>query len=354
MKLRILARSLAVTAFLMISLTGCYDRWTGNYDKVAELEGGHGAIIAQTEFTPEEKAQQLKMLEKASRENELIYTINGGDKLEVVVYNHSDLSIKTTVTPDGYIGMVLVGQIKVAGLTLEKAAKKIEEALSKYIRNPRVGLSPYEIVSETVSIDGAVATPGIYTVTNGMRLADLFAKAGGAASRHYDGQTLEAADYSHSLFIRNNQTIPVDFVKAIQYGDPLHNITLKRGDYVYIAARENSVVYLTGEIKKPGRQVWTPQLGLLELLTAGGWMNETHWHHVILIRGGLANPKMYKINLDGILRGECSNVPLQSGDIVYVPRDNISEYNVFIRKLLPTAQLINMMITPATWMSSSF
>ena len=185
-----------------------------------------------------------------------------------------------------------------------------------------------------------------------MRLADLFAKAGGAASYHFNGQSLSAADFANSFFIRKNEIVPVDFVEAIEHGDPLHNIALHRGDYIFIAARENSQVYLIGEISQPGRHVWTPQLGLLELLAAGGWVKEVNWKNVIIIRGGLANPRMYKVDMDGIIRGDHPNVALKSGDIVYVPRDNISEYNVFIRKLFPTVQLINMLISPATWLST--
>ena len=208
-------------------------------------------------------------------------------------------------------------------------------------------------MSETVTISGAVTHPGIYPISKGMRLSDLFAKAGGAASRHYEGLSLSAADFSNSLFIRNRQNLPVDFSQAIEKGDSLYNLILRPGDYIFISAREDSMVYLIGDVKKPGRHIWNRRLGLLELLSAGGWLNETHWHHAIIIRGGLSHPKMYKVDIDGILRGTRRNVPVRSGDIVYIPHDNISEYNVFVRKLLPTAQLINMMITPGTWISSS-
>ena len=347
---------LLIPMFMMIFMTGCYDRWTGNYDKVPELasEEGNSAILGISEISDKDDAERREKLKKMLVDGEPVYTINGGDKLEIKVYNHSDLSGKATVTPDGHIGMVLLGQIKVSGLTLGQASAKIEKELSKYIRNPKVGLSPYEIVSETVTISGAVTKPGIYTISNGMRLSDLFAKAGGAASRLYDGQTLSSADFSNSFFIRDNQTIPVDFNQAIEKGDPLYNVTLRPGDYIFIAAREDSLVYLTGEVKKPGRYIWTSKLGLLELLSAGGWLNEIHWKHAIIIRGGLSHPKMYKVDLDGIIRGTHRNIAVKSGDIVYIPRDNISEYNVFVRKLLPTAQLVNMLITPATWMSSHF
>jgi hypothetical protein len=39
---------------------------------------------------------------------------------------------------------------------------------------------------------------------------------------------------------------------------------------------------------------------------------------------------------------------LKSGDIIYVPKDNLSEYNVFAKKLLPTAQIINLVTTRVT------
>ena len=335
--------------------TGCYfDRMTGNYDEVPELTKENEAVLDKTALTPEERRRRIELLKNLEKESNIPYTINGGDKVEIVVYNHPDLSVKTTVTPDGFIGMVLVGQVHVAGLTLGEASKKIEQALSRYIRNPRVGLSPFLIASETVTISGAVTYSGIYPITNGMRLADVFAKAGGSASRHYDGETINAADLNNSYFVRGGKIIPLDFTQAIERGNPLHNVLLRRGDYIFIAARENSLVYLIGDVKNPGRHVWTPQQGLLELLTIGGWTNDNRWSHAIIIRGGLANPVMYKVDLDRILSGKAPNVALKSGDIIYIPKDNISEYNVFIRKLMPTAQLINMLVTPATWWSAQF
>ena len=347
---------LLIPAIIMLAASGCYDRWTVNYDNVPDLssEADNLAILEESTMSEEDEKKNLAVLEKIAREKEPVYTINGGDKIEIIVYNHPDLSVKTVVTPDGHIGMVLLGQVKVSGLTLAQASEKLEKALAKYIRNPKVGLAPFEIVSENATISGAVKEPGIYPIYNGMRLADLFAKAGGALSRYIDGQTIDAADFSNSIFIRDNKIIPVDFNQAIEHCDPLHNIILRRGDYIFVATRENNMVYMIGEVKKPGRHIWNPQLGILELLADGTWLNETYWHHAIIIRGGLTHPKMYKVDLDGILRGDLPNVPLKSGDIVYVPRDNISEYNVFVRKLLPTAQLINMLITPATWMSSHF
>ena len=344
--LRLLLLVLSASAAILLG-GGCYDRYTGNYDDIPELDSS--AILEEVEVDAEQEAAQIRQLEALERESEEVYTINSGDNIAISVYNHPDLAVKTTVTPDGHVGMVFIGQVKVAGLTLEQATQLIERKLSKYIRNPKVGISPYEIRSETVTIAGAVANPGMYDISNGMRLADLFAKAGGAASRFYDGQTLDATNLEKSLFLRHNKIIPVNFRRAITSGQAPHNILLRKGDYIYIAHREDSMVYLIGDAKKPYRHIWGKNLGLLELLSDSGWVNETCWSHVIVIRGGIVNPKMYKVDLDGILAGKKNNVPLLPGDIVYVPRDNISEYNVLVRKLLPTGQLLNMLTTPMTW-----
>ena len=153
--------------------------------------------------------------------------------------------------------------------------------------------------------------------------------------------------------MRKGEILPVNFIAAINTGDKLHNIRIRRGDYVFIAQRMESSVTICGEVKHPHKRLYEPGMGLIETLTAAGWMQDTHWQHVIIIRDGLVNPKMYKVDVDGILAGKCRNVALKSGDIVYVPKDNLSEYNVFVRKLLPTAQLVNLLTSRVSAFSSN-
>lgn len=329
---------------------GCYNRFTYNYRNFKELSSGDSAVIEASEFDEKNRAEMLKMIIAKDSRKSTAYTINAGDTIAITVYNNPDLSLKKTiVTTDGCIGMVLVGQLKISGMTLEQASRAIEQALSKYIRNPQVGVSSLEIKSETATISGGVMKPGMYTISEGMRLADLFALAGGSPSRLYDGQTLNAADFSKSIFVRNGKALPVNFTKAIEQGDPDENVLLRKGDYIYIATCDNSMVYLLGDVKSPQRRVLMPNMGLLELIVSSGGVNETRWSQAIIIRGGVEKPRLYKVDLDGVLQGRKPNVLLESGDIVYIPHDDISEYNVFIRKLFPTFQLINMISTPMFW-----
>ena len=337
-------------AFSLWFAAGCYNRLTYNYKNFKELSNVDSAMIEASYYEEQTRIKNLEEMIAQSDKGIAEYTINAGDTVSITVYNNPDLSLKKTiVTTDGCIGMVLVGQIKVAGLTLDAAAQAIEKELSKYIRNPKVGISSLEIRSETATISGAVNKPGMYTLSQDMRLGDLFALAGGSPSRLYDGQTLDAADFSKSVFVRNGKIMPVDFTKAIAQGDKLDNVKLRKGDYIFIAARDNSMVYLVGDVKAPQRRVLMPNMGLLELVSSCGGINETHWKCAIIFRGGVQKPKLYKVDIDGVLQGRKPNVLLESGDIIYIPHDDLSEYNVFIRKLFPTFQLVNMISTPMFW-----
>ena len=353
---RCVPRFLAAAAAALAA--GCYpDRWTSNYDSFPDFTESQNAVLDETSLSDEEKARRDAELKRWNEMPEPEYRINAGDAIHVVVYNNADLSFDTVVTPDGHIGMVFVGQLKVAGLTLKEAADLISSTLADYVKKPAVGVIPSRISSECVTIAGATKSPGMFNISNGMRLADLYAMTGGSSERLFDGQVLDAADLVNSMFARrvkdangreHYEVLPIDFRKAIEQGDTNHNVLLRKGDYVYIAVRSESMVCLIGDAQTPHKRIWDNNLGILELLTTGAWVKESYWSHAILIRGGVADPTIYKIDIDGILAGKKPNVKLAPGDIVYLPKDNISEYNVFIRKLMPTAELFNTITTPVS------
>ena len=172
--------------------------------------------------------------------------------------------------------------------------------------------------------------------------------------RRFGDQDLDAADLVNSRFVRDGTCVPVDFRLAIEPGNPVHNLTLRKNDDIYIGVRSEAMVCLVGGVAHPYKKLWDNSLVLIELLASGGWMNETHWSHVIIIRGGVANPRLYRVHVDAILSGRAPNVRLEPGDVVYVPKDDASEFNVFVRKIMPTAQLFNLIGSPLMQANSTF
>ena len=336
---------------LALTMCGCYPtRWTHNYSSTPSLDGQaeDSAILEESGRDAEAVARQEKRLQELATDEEPVYKMNAGDEIEIRVYGHEDLSMHTKIGPDGTVGMAFMGQVQLSGLTISEGADKIREGLAPYVKNPVASITVKAILSETATIAGACANPGVYGISNSTRLADLYAMAGSSAKRLFNGSDVDVADLEHSILVRDGEILPVDFQKAVNLGTPLHNIRIRKGDYIFIAQRMEASVTICGEVNHPHKHLYEPGMGLVETLTSAGWMLDTHWKHVIIIRDGLANPKMYKVDIDGILSGKRKNIVLKSGDIIYVPKDNMAEYNVFVKKLLPTAQVINLVTTRIT------
>ena len=100
-------------------LTGCYDRFTGNFDQFPDINNLPSGVVDQSGLTDEDKRRQLEYLKALDAQQEPVYRINAGDKISIRVYNHPDLIMESLVTPDGAIGVMFAGQVQVAGLTLE-------------------------------------------------------------------------------------------------------------------------------------------------------------------------------------------------------------------------------------------
>ncbi|MEP9349661.1 polysaccharide biosynthesis/export family protein [Xanthobacter sp. KR7-225] len=102
-------------------------------------------------------------------------------------------------------------------------------------------------------------------------------------------------------------------------------------------------IYVGGMVSHPGAfKLSDMGTGVLQgILLAGGFTEEARTGQVALIRRGPRNEPMLRlINVrDLIETGFADDVPLVSGDIIYVPRSSIAEVNLwidmFINKVVP-------------------
>lgn len=67
--------------------------------------------------------------------------VQQSDVLRISVWKEPEISRLFTVCPDGFVGLPLVGQIKVAGLTVQQVQTLVVERLHNYIADPRVTVS---------------------------------------------------------------------------------------------------------------------------------------------------------------------------------------------------------------------
>ncbi len=113
------------------------------------------------------------------------------DTLQVDVFNVGELSRELQVDSSGRISMPLIGTLDASGKTAGELARVIEGALrGRYVRNPEVTVNIRNSVSQVVTIDGQVAEPGLYPVTNQMTLLRAVASAKGLTEFARDDEVI--------------------------------------------------------------------------------------------------------------------------------------------------------------------
>lgn len=305
---------------------------------------------------PVNRAREYAELEKLQRVKAQEYLIAPGDVFALVVTGQEKLSRpQVTVLPDGSISVAPVGSVRVAGLTLPGASRLLNDKYRKYVRNCNVVLEPMTLKNYTFTIGGTVAEPGIYPFVFGsFRLTDAVAMAKGLLSTGNSGDKMALADLANAYIARDGRILPVDFTKALVAGDPLYNIPIMNGDYIYIPSQETGKVTVLGEVSRPNCIPYQPDLTLLQAVAISGGLKETNSSDIKVIRGGLKSPVVYNINIKNMQLGRIRDFALKPKDIVFVPRDPISEWNVIMRLILPTVQFLNGLAGPFGNPASTF
>jgi polysaccharide export outer membrane protein len=270
------------------------------------------------------------------------YVIGAGDMFNVFVYEEPELNVKgSIVKADGTLTFQLIGDVKVAALTINEAMAKIAKKLKRYLINPIVSIIPVEFRSKSFTILGKVSEPGTYQITNDAKAIDSIAIAQGLSIGIFEDNTIELADLEHAFIRRGNKVLPVNFIELVRKGNPLHNIPLKDKDYIYIPSALNTEVYILGEVNLPGHYGFKENMTLSQVVTyAKGFKVNANLQQVAIIRGTLTNPIVYLANLEDILEGKSKDFRVKPFDIVYIPTSTLGDWNNILQTILPSLETI--------------
>jgi protein involved in polysaccharide export with SLBB domain len=109
-----------------------------------------------------------------------------------------------------------------------------------------------------------------------------------------------------------------------------------RSPRVQVAIRNyvSQRVFVGGEVSKPGVYTLQGRIGLMEAIimaNANGSLDTARMNQVVLIRRSRdGQPMMRTVDLTSLIRGADNDVPLQSSDVVFVPKSTIAELNQFM------------------------
>lgn len=129
-------------------------------------------VVTQTELPPPE-ATDLVSEPRAQ-------VLGPFDQLSVEVFGLPELGRTVTIDRSGQISLPLAGVIEASGRSPTELAEVIEQRLrSNFVREPRVTVNVTQVVSQVITVDGQVRTPGLYPVTGRMTLMRSIARAQG-------------------------------------------------------------------------------------------------------------------------------------------------------------------------------
>lgn len=218
----------------------------------------------------------------------------------------------------GVVHVPLAGDVEVGGMPLTQAEQRLETALRQYDRTVRVSILLTDPRGHVATVIGAVQDPGRFSVTPGMRLADLLAEAGGPARNEEENVGFSGADLGGARLVRRGETLPVSVTLALN-GDPRHNVRVRPGDVLYVPADLQRLVTVLGQVTTSQVMQHRPGMRITQSLAlAGGLTRDGNWGDVRVIRGDSEHPRVYQASVADIVDGRAPDVVLAPGDIVYV------------------------------------
>lgn len=98
----------------------------------------------------------------------------------------------------------------------------------------------------------------------------------------------------------------------------------------------SEIVYIGGEVQRPGVFKLAHRMGVLEgILEAGGFLDTARTNEVLVLRRNVQSKPMLKvIDVTKIIEGKAykDNISLQRFDVIYVPKSSVAEINLWINQ----------------------
>jgi len=299
------------------------------------------------------------------------YTIGSGDVINIVVWDHPELvlapagSTLTTdssglasvgngynVSTEGLIQFPLLGTFKVAGLTENQAREALTRRLAKFIKDPQITLRVQAYRAGRVYVDGEVRVPGLQAINDiPMTLPEAISRAGGLTP---------TADRATVAITRKEITTVISMPQLVMLGVNPTRILLAPGDLVRVGSRDDSKVFVMGEVTRPlSLPLRNGSLTLNEALGEAGGVNATSGNprQIYVVRSrsgdragqvatGATTPSMPEIyHLDASSPAAyalAEGFELQARDVVFVDPVPLVLWNRIISLILPSAQAVNV------------
>ncbi|HEY0061261.1 MAG TPA: polysaccharide biosynthesis/export family protein [Telluria sp.] len=279
------------------------------------------------------------------------YTIGSGDLLSIVVWDHPELAgqgIAAATNPmdtpapvpagflvdhEGRVQFPFAGELTLAGLTEEQARVLLTSRLARYIASPKVTLRVQAYRSKRVYIDGEVKSPGLQAINDiPMTLTEALNRAGGV---------LPTADQSRIALERGDARYLIDLRALVARGINPGNVMLAHGDLVRVHSRDESKVFVSGEVVAPkALTMHDGRLTLNEALGESGGISPLTGdaRQIYVVRKSTQGTRIFQ--LDARQAGALAmaeSFELHPKDLVYVAASSLANWHRNLSMIFPGA-----------------
>ncbi len=345
-------RILSLSLLLSLGLMGCADSSKSDFpvrsqavqQKAEELSDSVTVVRLSADNVDAFNVSRSFVGSRASiPSGEWDYRIGVGDVLDVVVWDHPELTMPAgerrtpsesglRVQADGTFFYPYVGQIRAKGMSPSAVRADLAEKLTKFIPDPQVEVRVVEYKSQAVSVTGEVKKPLRQPLTDvSLTLLDAIDAAGGLT---------EEADARAVTIRRGGRSYQVDLDAFLADGVAANNPTLRGGDVVSVGRAKVQEAYLLGQLVKQSTvDLSRENVTLTQALTRVGGLKETNADSrgVFVFRDGAMGVTVYQLDVSNptaYLVG--ANFEVHPRDVIYVTTAPLYRWNRLISSLLPT------------------
>lgn len=298
------------------------------------------------------------------------YTLGPGDRVFVDIFNVPEYSKSYPVLPDGTLNLPRIGQVPVAGLTLQAVGDMVTAKYTRFFRQPLTTIVLEQARPLRVAISGEVNRPGTYkfepkTSDNVplVTITELIQTSGGITQR----ADLRRIEVRRPLLEEFEQIISVNLWELLQNSNLTQDISLRDGDMIRVPtaatlspaqltqvatasfAPETIRVNVVGEVVKPGVVEVPPNTSLNQAILAAGGFHHTRADRqtVELIRlqpNGTIARRIVAVDLAADVN-EATNPIVSPNDVIIVDRSGFTRTaDRFTQVATPVLLLLNTLL----------
>ena len=233
------------------------------------------------------------------------YRLGAGDHVIIDVWGASQETFQCEVSPDGTVTIEGVGPIKLSGLSVSEATKRLRSQLSRFYADCQVSLSLGETRSVIVQVLGEVTMPGTYTLSGLSSAFNALYAAGGVS---------EVGTLRDIKVYRSGHCIAhIDVYDYLETGNASGDVRLQDND-VIIVGPYDCLIAVRGKVKRPMFYEMKSTESVKRVLQfAGGFSGDAYTKNVRLIRKAGEEHSIHTIDEFAM-----SSFMLADGDSIYV------------------------------------